>query len=237
MGLHGGQVKIVADTKRSTASHQVPIKPSLGGVKARKFLSFYGEQGKINQNHEFSRIKYGLWKKLHNAMKDHGDGGEARNRKAQVWISLDEVFKMLNLKTWKRNDILKLKMALHNFGKSMQDAWSNQSITHYMVSHYLHKIKVVFVQSDINFFDSIFCTIIYLGSQNNMATQPSGLLKEWKRHIIKQEERTFATRNTVVEQSGLTVSKKSISGFIEELSFDQGKKHPYNRRKMQDHYI
>ena len=46
MGLHGGQVKIVADTKRSIASHQVPIKPSLGGVKARRFLSFHGELGK-----------------------------------------------------------------------------------------------------------------------------------------------------------------------------------------------
>ena len=106
-----------------------------------------------------------------------------------------------------------------------------------MVSHYVHKIKVVIVQSDINFFDSIFCTIIYLGLQNNMAAQPSGPLKEWKRHIIKQEERAFTTRNMVVEQSGLTNSKKSIFGFIEELSFDQEKKHPYNRRKMQDHYI
>ena len=134
MGLHGGQVKIVADTKRSTTSHQVPIKPSLGGVKARRFLSFHGQLGKINLNRNFSTTKYGLWKKLHNAVKDHGDNGEARNRKAQVWISLDEVFKLLSLKTWKQNDILRLQMALHSFGKSMQDAWSNQSITHYMVS-------------------------------------------------------------------------------------------------------
>ena len=65
MGLHGGQVKIVADTKQSTASHQVPIKPSLGGVKARRFLLFHGELGKINQNRNFSTIKYGLWKRLH----------------------------------------------------------------------------------------------------------------------------------------------------------------------------
>ena len=38
MGLHGGQIKIVARTKRSTTSHQAPIKPS------------FGKQGKINKN-------------------------------------------------------------------------------------------------------------------------------------------------------------------------------------------
>ena len=145
MDLHGGQLKIVADTKRSTTSHQVPIKPSFGGVKARRFLSFHGELGKINWNRDFSTNKYGLWKKLHNVIKNHGDSGEARNRKAQVWISLDEVFKMLKLKTCKCNDILKLKVALHNFGKSMQDAWSNQSITHYMVSCYLQKLIMMFL--------------------------------------------------------------------------------------------
>ncbi len=133
MGLHGGQVKIVADTKRSTTSHEVPILTSLGGVKARRFLTFHGEHGKINKSQKFSTINYGLWKKLHNAIKDHGDNGAARNRKAEVWISLDEVFRMLNIRVWNKTDILKLKMALRSFGKSMQEAWSHQSITHYMV--------------------------------------------------------------------------------------------------------
>ena len=99
MGLHGGQVKIVADTKRSTTSHQVPIKRSLGGVKARRSLSFHGELGKINRNHKFSAIKYGLWKKLHNTIKDHGDNSEARNQKAQVWISLDKVAEFKDMET------------------------------------------------------------------------------------------------------------------------------------------
>lgn len=134
MGLHGGRVEIVACKKRSTESHEVPIKPSLGGVKARRFLSFHGELGKINKNRNFSTIKYGLWKKLHNAVKDHGDNGEARNRKAEAWISLDEVFRLLDKKIWTNDDNLKLKLALRAFGKSMEEAWSIQSITHYMVS-------------------------------------------------------------------------------------------------------
>ena len=78
-------------------------------------------------------IKYGLWRKLHNATKDHGDNGAAGNQKAEVWLNLDEVFKILNIKVWNKNNILKLKMALWSFGKSMQEAWSEQSITCYMV--------------------------------------------------------------------------------------------------------
>ena len=133
MGLHGGHVKIVADTKRSTTSSEVPVKPSIGGVKARHFFAFHGEHGKINKRQNFSTINYNLWKKLHNAVKDHGDKGAARNRKAEVWISLDEVFRMLDNRVWNKTELLKLKLALISFGKCMQEAWSHQNITHYMV--------------------------------------------------------------------------------------------------------
>ena len=105
MGLHGGKVKIIPDTKRSTTTYEVPIKPSLGCVKARRFLSFHGEHDRINKAREYSTINYGLWKKLHNAIKDHGDSGAARNRKAEVWINLDEVFRILNIKIWRKTDI------------------------------------------------------------------------------------------------------------------------------------
>ena len=81
----------------------------------------------------------------------------------------------------------------------MQDAWSNQSITHYMVSYFLQKLRVMILQSNANIFDSTFCTIIYPGLQNNTGALLSGLLKGWKRHIIKQEEHASVTRNTGVE--------------------------------------
>lgn len=232
MGLHGGQVKIVADTKRSTASHQVPIKPSLGGVKARRFLSFHGEQGKINKNRQFSTIKYGLWKKLHNAVKDHGDNGEARNRKAEVWISLDEVFRMLDMKVWKRDDILKLKMALRTFGKSMQEAWSEQSITHYMVKCLFDKFsyRILLLNFDIqtnsshNLCHSTYYTIISHGLQTNMDALLYGLHKEWRRLITKHAELTSVTPSMVVEQSEQTVSRRYFFGSIEESFFEQESK-------------
>ena len=133
MGLHGGHVKIVADTKRSTSTSEVPVKPSIGGVKARHFFAFHGEHGKINKSQNSTTTNYNLWKKLHSAVKDHSDKGAARNRKAEVWISLDEVFKMLDNRRWNKTELLKLKLALRSFGKSMQEAWSHQNITHYMV--------------------------------------------------------------------------------------------------------
>ena len=39
IGLHGGNVKIEEDTKRSTSASKPPTKPSIRGVKARRFLS------------------------------------------------------------------------------------------------------------------------------------------------------------------------------------------------------
>ena len=92
IGLHGGGVKIEADIKKSHRGNLVPIKPSIGGVKARRFLGFCGSQGKINSQTGGSSIKWEQWKALHNAVKDHGDGEQTRNSKVKVWESLDKLF-------------------------------------------------------------------------------------------------------------------------------------------------
>ena len=39
--LCSGNVKIVLDTKQSTSTHEVPIKPSIGGVEYCGFLSVH----------------------------------------------------------------------------------------------------------------------------------------------------------------------------------------------------
>ena len=69
-------------------------------MKARRFLTFNGDLGKINSKRG-STIKYEQWKVLHNAIKDHTDGGLARTRKAEVWKALDEVFALCDKKIWK----------------------------------------------------------------------------------------------------------------------------------------
>ena len=116
IGLHGGKVKIIADPKRSTETHQVPCKPSIGGVKARRFLSFNGDLGKINSKHG-STVKYGQWKVLHNAIKDHADGGHARTRKSEVWKALDEVFALCDQKHGKTKIPFSYKNSFPNLDK------------------------------------------------------------------------------------------------------------------------
>ena len=93
IGLHGGDVHITKDLKKSTNGKEVPIKPSIGGVKARRFLSrpqnITRNQGR--QSQYISRVKYNVWKRVHNAVKDHQADGMARDVKAEVWRSLDKL--------------------------------------------------------------------------------------------------------------------------------------------------
>ena len=122
IGLHGGNVKIVADTKKSGKGNLVPIKPSIGGVKARRFLSCYKNLGKINARAGGSSIKWNQWKALHNAIKDHGDDGQMRNRKAEVWEALDKVFFYCEKVLWNGAELEDYKRYLAIFKKSMIEA-------------------------------------------------------------------------------------------------------------------
>ena len=88
IGLHGGQVIIEEDKKRSTTNSKQPTKPSIGGVKAKRFLSYFGK------NHKNSMF-YDKWKALHNAVKDRAGGGVIQSRKAEVWILLSKIFEFM----------------------------------------------------------------------------------------------------------------------------------------------
>ena len=73
-------------------------------MKARGVFAFRGRLGKMNQKRGNSTIKYDMWKVLHNTVKDQGDDGNTRNRKAQVWRSLDSIFKYCNKENWEEKD-------------------------------------------------------------------------------------------------------------------------------------
>ena len=97
IGLHGGNVQIVKDMKKSSNEKDVPMKPSIGGVKARRFLSkiIGNDQERVRKAKKStyrSKIHYQQWKKLHNAVKDQE--GSSRNAKAQVWKTIDVLFQM-----------------------------------------------------------------------------------------------------------------------------------------------
>ena len=57
IGLHGGNVKIEANMKKSRKSNLIPMKPSIKGVRARKFLSLHTTIGKVNSKIGDSSIK------------------------------------------------------------------------------------------------------------------------------------------------------------------------------------
>ena len=88
VGLHGGNVCILKDTKKSTNDKEVPMKPSIGGVKARRFLSRPShmqtrkktKNGKVYKSTYVSQVTYEHWKKIHNAIKDQE--GKSRTTKA-----------------------------------------------------------------------------------------------------------------------------------------------------------
>ena len=109
------------------------MKPSIKGVKARRFLSFHGHIGKVNSRIDGSSIKWNQWKALHNAIKDHTDDGESRNKKAEVWEALDKVFLYCERKNWTEHDLKEYKQVLNSFKKAMTQAWTDNHITHYMV--------------------------------------------------------------------------------------------------------
>ena len=139
IGLHSGKVKIETDLKRSSNGNNVPKKVSIGGVKARAFLGFHGKLGKVNAKKGSSNVKYNQWKALHNAIKDHGLEGTSRNKKAEVWESLDKVFSYCDKTSWGKNDLPNFKKELNNFRNAMKDAW-DQEFTHYMV-----RILIIFL--------------------------------------------------------------------------------------------
>ena len=140
IGSHGGNVKIEADMKRSGKGNLVPIKPSIGGVKAQRFMGYHGMPGSINSRTGGSSIKWSQWKALHNAIKDHGDQGESRNRKAKVWESLDKIFLCCERRKWTTADMDDYKQNLDIFKKSMTEAWTDHHITHYMVREHVNYI-------------------------------------------------------------------------------------------------
>lgn len=61
---------------------------------------------------------------LHNAVKDHGDDGRAKNRKAGVLQALDAIFSYCDKNHWSENDMGAFKKELNNFKTCMRDAWT-----------------------------------------------------------------------------------------------------------------
>lgn len=151
IGLHGGNVKIVKDMKKSSNEREVPLKPSIGGVKARRFLSKITttDQAKATKPTNVtyvSKIQYQQWRRLHNAVKDQE--GASRNAKAEVWQTVDVLFQMCEKGKWTKQDRKRFQDNLQGLKKAFCTAWTSTQITHYMVrQHQIHFIFLFFFGS------------------------------------------------------------------------------------------
>ena len=84
-GLHRGDVHIVIDLKKSKNEKDVPIKPSIGGVKAKRFLFEPHWEGQHPTRLRYvTRVRYNLWRCVHNAITDDEVDGIVRNMKVEV---------------------------------------------------------------------------------------------------------------------------------------------------------
>lgn len=124
-GLHKGHVKIKKDDKLSGKTGNIPCKPSIGGSKARRFLSNYsGKQ---------SKVQYMVWKEIIAATQDFEEEGSTRIHKVEVWKKLDNMVKYLRKDKFSNTDVQMIQKTTNEFVDAVQSAWGVDHITHYMV--------------------------------------------------------------------------------------------------------
>ena len=122
-GLHGGHVKIEKDIKRSGTRGNIPAKPSISGVKARRFLENKCGHG-----------CWGLYEQLIDAEDDRTSGGRESSRKKKcAWRSLSSLFLLMEKDKFMDGDAIAFQEVVTDFIKAMKEAWGDNHMTHYMV--------------------------------------------------------------------------------------------------------
>lgn len=127
-GLHKGHVTIQKDEKLSGKTWNIPCKPSLGGAKARRFLSNHSEKP--------TRIQYSVWKDVISATQDFEDKGTTRLKKVEVWRQLDNMVKVLRKDKFSNADALILEKTAMEFVDAVRVTWGIDHITHFMVRNF-----------------------------------------------------------------------------------------------------
>jgi hypothetical protein len=122
-GLHGGHVKIEKDIKRSGTRGNLPAKPSMSGVKARRFLENKCGHG-----------CWGLYEELIDAEDDRtSEGRESTRKKKCSWRSLSSFFLLMDKEKFMEGDAITFQEAITDFIREMIEAWGDNHMTHYMV--------------------------------------------------------------------------------------------------------
>lgn len=125
-GLHKRYVKIQKDEKLSGKNGNMPTKPSIGGAKARRFLS--------NHTGKASNIQHSVWTDIIAATQDFEKDGKTRVLKVDVWKKLDSMIAILRKEKYSDIDKKAVQRTCVEFVNAVSKAWGEDHITHYMVS-------------------------------------------------------------------------------------------------------
>lgn len=138
MGFHGGQVHLKKDSIQSKGTGDVLQDVSMGGAKARRFLS----------NHDTKQLNnmWSCWKDLCAFTTNVKSNPDVAIKRMEVWKNLDDFLKILRLQVRSKTYAEDFKKTIKLLITSIIDAWGKKDITFYLVSHIsIHFSLFVFI--------------------------------------------------------------------------------------------
>ena len=114
MGFHGGHVRLKEDKKMSGKTQNLPAKVSMGGAKARRFLSNHN-LGKEKHTLSHSPSSWECWKALCECTTNNASHPSTMTLRAKVWPKLDAFVKLLRQSQSDEMYYEKFKMAVIEF--------------------------------------------------------------------------------------------------------------------------
>lgn len=124
MGFHGGQVHLRKDPNQSGKTGDVLADVSMGGSKARRFLSNH-DQKQLNAVWE-------CWKQLCEITTSVASNPEVPKRRIKVWMLLDNFFRLLRKQEITVTFAQEFKEAIISLIEAIKVAWGEKDITYYL---------------------------------------------------------------------------------------------------------
>ena len=125
MGFHGGQVHLKKDPNLSGGTGDVLQDVSMGGAKARRFLS----------NHDQKQVNamWDCWKELCRITTNVSSRPEIANKRMLVWKQLDDFLQLLRAQRSTTTYATDFKRAIKLLIQAIKEAWGEKDITFYLV--------------------------------------------------------------------------------------------------------
>ena len=125
MGFHGGQVHLIKDPNLSGKTGDVLQDVSMGGTKARRFLS----------NHDQKQLNamWDCWKELCRITTNVASNPEIANKRMLVWKRLDDFLILLRKQRSTTTYAIEFRNAIKLLIAAIIDAWGKKDITFYLV--------------------------------------------------------------------------------------------------------